>query len=119
VPVGGAQVQGPRRWRYGLLLHRGGWEDAGVLRRADEFLDPLEALAGPATANGLRPSAGQALAVAGAEVSAVRRDDRAGLAVRLFNPGSRPVTATVAGDRRDLRPGQIVTVRPFRRPGAG
>ena len=121
LPVEGAQVQGRRRWRYGLLLHAGDWEAAGVLRRADAFLDPFEAVAGSpagAAAEPTSPPGGRALPVEGAEVSAVVRD-QGGLAVRLFNPGSRPASASVAGETVALRPGEIVTVRPSRRPAGG
>jgi alpha-mannosidase len=118
VPVVGAQVQGERRWRYGLLLHAGGWEAADVAGRAGAFLDPLEAVAVTATGRGSRPSDGRALRVAGAEVSAVRRD-RGGIVVRLFNSGSQPGWATVGEERVDLRPGGIVTVRAGRRPPPG
>ena len=117
VPVEGAQVQGPRRWRYGLLPHRGDWDAAGVLPCADLFLAPFEAVAGAARSTTGRP-AGQALVVEGAPVSAVLGDGD-GLAVRLFNPRRRPVTAAVAGERRDLRAGEIATVRVPRRPAAG
>jgi hypothetical protein len=119
VPVEGAQVQGLRRWRYGLLLHAGGWEAASVSRRADAFLDPLETVAGTAaTATASRPPVGQALHVAGAEVSAVV-GDADGIAVRLFNPGSQLASATVGDETVVLRPGQIATVRTGRRRGAG
>ena len=92
VPVEGAQVQGPRRWRYGLLLHAGDWETAHLTRRAGDFVTPLEAVAGRAGGAGSRPPEGRVLRVDGAEVSSVLRagDD---LVVRLFHPGSQPATA--------------------------
>jgi hypothetical protein len=118
--VEGAQVQGPRRWRYGLLVHRGDWEAAALPRHADAFLEPLEAVAAApaarADAVATLPSVGRALPVEGAEVSAVTRDG-AGMVLRLFHPGARPVTARVAGQPVDLRPGEIAVVRPSRRPG--
>jgi mannosylglycerate hydrolase len=118
VPVEGAQVQGSRRWRYGLLLHAGDWERAHLSRRADAFLNPLEAVVGSSAATPSRPPVGQALRVDGAEVSAVVGDD-AGLALRLFNPGSQLACASVGDDTALLRPGQIATVRALRRPAAG
>jgi hypothetical protein len=118
VPVEGAQVQGHRRWRYGLLLHTGDWEAAHLPGRADAFLNPLEAIVGSSrTAGPTRPPDGQALQVDGAEVSAALRDGGE-LTVRLFNPRSAPATATVGGETVSLRPGQIATVRVGRRPEA-
>jgi mannosylglycerate hydrolase len=119
VPVEGAQVQGTRRWRYGLVLHSGDWEDAHLSRRADAFLNPLEVAVGStAPAGRTRPPDGQVLRVDGAEVSAVLRD-AGDIMVRLFHPGSGPASATVGDETVGLRPGEIVAVRVGRRPGAG
>ncbi len=105
VAVEGAQVQGRRRWRYGLLLHAGNWEAADLSRRAHAFLTPFEAAVGvPATLRPSRPPEGQALRVDGAEVSAIVRDGT-GLVVRLFHPGSGPASATVGDVPLSLRPG--------------
>lgn len=121
IAVEGAQVQGLRRWRYGVLLHAGDWERAGLLPRAAAFLDPLEAAAGTGAGTagaGRRPSQGSALRVAGAEVSAVLRAG-GDVVVRVFNAGSQPATATAGAARVDLRPWEIATVRTGRRPGPG
>ena len=119
VPVEGAQVQGQRRWRYGLLLHAGDWEAAHVARRADAFLNPLEAIVGsvPAASPTGRPPDGQALRLDGAEVSATVRDGD-DLVVRLFHSGSGAASAAVGTEAVRLRPGEIVTVKVGRRPGA-
>ena len=119
VPVEGAQVQGTRRWRYGLVLHSGDWEAANLSRLADTFLNPLEVAVGStAPAGRTRPPEGQVLRVDGAEVSAVVRE-AGDLMVRLFNPGSGPASAAVGDETIGLRPGEIVSVRAGRRPGAG
>ena len=120
VPVEGAQVQGQRRWRYGLLLHSGDWESTHLAGRADAALNPLEAIAGSAAPAGptSRPPDGQVLRLGGAEVSAVVRD-AGDLVFRLFNPGSEPVLATAGPEGVSLRPGEITTVRVGRRPPAG
>jgi mannosylglycerate hydrolase len=116
VPVEGAQVQGTRRWRYGLVLHSGDWEAAHLSRRADSFLNPLEVAVGSTVpTNSTRPSDGQILRVDGAEVSAVVRD-AGDVMVRLFHPGSGPASAAVGDQTVDLRPAEIVAVRV---PGAG
>jgi len=121
IALEGAQVQGRRRWRYGVLVHAGDWERAGLLQRAAAFLDPLEAVAGAntgTTGTGRRPSEGRAFRVAGAEVSAVLRSG-ADVLVRVFNAASQPATATVGEEHVDLRPWEIATVRTNRRPGPG
>ena len=119
VPVEGAQVQGARRWRYGLVLHAGDWEAAHLSRRADAFLNPLEVAVGStASAGATRRSDGQVLRVDGAEVSAVVRNE-GNVMVRVFNPGSKPSVAAVGDQTVDLRPGEIAAVRVGRRPGAG
>jgi len=121
VPVEGAQVQGRRQWRYGVLLHAGDWERAGLLGRAAAFLEPFEACAGTGLvrpAAGRRPSEGRALRVSGVEVSAVLRAG-GDVVVRVFNPGTQPATATVGDEAVALRPGEIATVTAGRRPAAG
>jgi alpha-mannosidase len=120
VPVGGAQVQGRRRWHYGLLIHPGNWEGAHLPYRAEAFLHPLEATSALAQATAsTRPSQGQALLVGGAPVSSVLRNADGDLVVRLYHPGAG-LAAAVVGERAvDLRPGEIATVRPGRRPPPG
>jgi hypothetical protein len=119
LPVEGAQVPGRRGWRYGLLLHSGDWEASHLSRWADAFLNPLEGVVGSTgTGRPTSPPDGQVLRVDGAEVSAVVRE-AGDLVVRLFNPRSTPASATVGGETVGLRPGEIVTVRAGRRPGAG
>jgi hypothetical protein len=118
VAVEGAQVQGPRRWRYGLQLHAGDWERAHVSRRADAFLNPLDVVVGTSATPASRPPVGQVLPVSGAEVSAVIGDGN-GVAVRVFNPGSQVTSATIGDENILLGPGQIATVRTGRRPATG
>jgi hypothetical protein len=93
VAVAGAQLQGRVVRRYGLFLHEGGWLEAGLHQRADDFLLPLEAVT--VRSAPLRPSlalSGSALGISGAEVSAVLRQGSR-LLVRLYNPSPQPVTA--------------------------
>jgi hypothetical protein len=120
VPVGGAQVQGRRRWRYGLLVHPGNWEAAHLPSRAEAFLHPLEVRGAPAPAAApTRPPQGQALLVGGASVSSVVRDPDGDLVVRLYHPGAGLAAAAVGERAVDLRPGEIATVRSGRRPPPG
>jgi hypothetical protein len=92
---------------------------------ADDVLLPLEVVSSPG--GGWRPGQGSGLRVAGAEVTAVRRE--AGLLeVRVCNPGPETTTVSVAGhqgwlvdlrghpleqfdERFELRPFGIATLR--------
>jgi mannosylglycerate hydrolase len=112
LPVPGAQLHGTTRRRLGLFLHPGGWEIATLHQRTDEFLVPMMAAVVEAT-SGRTAGRGQALAVSGAEASAIlRREDE--ILVRIFNPSGRQTTAQVGGKWVTLRPGQIATI-PVRR----
>ena len=94
--VEGAQLQGRVLRRYGVLLHHGGWREADLHRRADDFLLPFEAVAiRNASVAPTRPAVGSALCLSGAEVSAVLRDDGQ-LLVRVHNPTPEPATARLA-----------------------
>ena len=65
---------------------------------------PLLVTTGTGTPDG--PRRHRALAVTGARVSSVRRDDGGRLEVRLFNPSDRPVEVDLGsrrGWRADLR----------------
>lgn len=114
-PVEGAQMLGRHTVEYAVVPHRGTWRDADLYARADELLVPLERGWGGGLPGATRPAEGAAMTVAGAEVSAVHRDDDA-LVVRIFNASDtdevariehegRPATGTVVDLRgRPLRP---------------
>jgi mannosylglycerate hydrolase len=89
-PMEGPQMQGPVAVSF--ALHVGGRDPYAV---ADDALLPLLVTA---AGGGTGPADGQALDVAGAEVSAVVRDGGA-LHVRLFNPSPDPATVRVPGRR--------------------
>jgi len=90
-PIEGAQMQGPVRVRYAVA-----WGDVDPYAMADDALVPL--LTVDATGEGSEPDRGQALAVEGAEVSAVVRNAGA-LIVRVFNPSDVETTVRVEGRR--------------------
>jgi mannosylglycerate hydrolase len=96
--VEGAQLRGPRAVEYALFPHQGAGADvfADLYRAADDLLVPLERARGGGIAGASRPPTGQALAVRGVQVSAVRHEP-GGLVVRVFNPS--PVSATAEVDR--------------------
>jgi mannosylglycerate hydrolase len=98
LPLEGAQVQGRRVLRYGVAV---GAVDPWAL--ADDLLVPLEVVTAPGAGRG--PATGSALAVEGAEVSAVRREGGT-LEVRVFNPSPTPTTVAVAD-----RSGWLVDLR--------
>jgi mannosylglycerate hydrolase len=75
-----AEQLGPFRRAYAIVPHRGDWQ--GLQAVADEVLLPLEH-ASVMTTSRTVPAAGAALAVDGAEVTAVLRDQGA-LVVRMF-----------------------------------
>ena len=89
LPVEGAQMLGPVECRYAVGV---GPVDPYAL--ADDALLPL--LATTAPGGGDRTLSGQALAVDGAEVSAVRRHDGA-IEVRVFNPTDAPTSVSLGG----------------------
>jgi alpha-mannosidase len=97
MPVEGAQLQGRRMMEYALLPHHGDWREADLYRAADEFLVPLERARGGGVAGASLPPTGQALAVRGAQVSAVHRDGP-GLAVRVFNSSPTPTAVELERD---------------------
>src|SRR5439155_1663261 len=75
VAVEGPQPRGRLRRRYGVLRPPGGWREAALHGRADDFLLPCEAVAiRNASVAPTRPAVGSALCLSGAEVSAVLRD---------------------------------------------
>jgi len=95
-PVEGPQMIGPLTVRYGLAV---GPADPYALVD-DAFVDLLVAdpakIRGMAAAPALPGDAGQALDVAGAEVSSVRRVGGR-LEVRVWNPSPEPTVVSVAG----------------------
>jgi hypothetical protein len=99
IPVDGLQMVGlPIELRYAIAI---GDVDAWAL--SDDVLLPLEVV--DSFGGGWRPPSGSALGVAGAEVSALRRE--AGmLELRLFNPGADVTTVDVA-----TRSGWLVDLR--------
>jgi hypothetical protein len=77
---------------------------------ADDVLIPLDVVT--ALGGGSRAAAGSALSVAGAEVSAVRRQNGV-LEVRVFNPTPATAVVTVVGHAGWLVDLRGFPVRPF------
>jgi mannosylglycerate hydrolase len=119
-PMDGPQLLGPIEVHY--ALHVGAADPYRLVDEADLPLRTIGSFGG-----GERPSSGSALAVDGAEVSAVRREAGA-LEVRVFNPTDSPTVVTIEGrsgwlvdlrgrpispfeGRFDLRPHGIATIR--------
>jgi mannosylglycerate hydrolase len=105
-PMEGTQSQVPVEARF--AVHVGDRDPYAVTD--DAFLPLLVTRGGGAGAAGA--PAGQALAVSGAEVSAITRE--AGVVhVRLFNPTDRPATAAIEGRRGWLLDLRGRPIRPF------
>jgi hypothetical protein len=120
IAVEGAQMRGPVEARYALCL-----SPTDPYASADDALLPL--LATTAVGGGDRAQRGQGLAIAGAELSAVRREGDA-LEVRVFNPTASPPSVSLGGrsghlvdlvgrkiasfeDRFELGPWKVATAR--------
>jgi hypothetical protein len=99
VPAEAAQLQQRIVARYAV-----GVDVDDPYAMADDAFLPLLSVAatGPESA----PTEGRALAVSGAEVSAVRRNAAGGLEVRVFNPSAAATTVTIDG-----RAGWLVDLR--------
>ncbi|MBV8305281.1 MAG: alpha-mannosidase [Acidimicrobiia bacterium] len=91
LPAPGAQMAGPQVLRY--AVHVG---DGDPYALADDAFLPLDVVV--AGGGGHLPSAGAALGVRGAEVSAVVRRGGA-LEIRVFNPGSDETIVSIDGRR--------------------
>jgi mannosylglycerate hydrolase len=96
----GSQMLGRHVLRYGLQM---GDEPSAAYRAVDDAFLPL--LVTRAPGGGDRPDRGEALSVAGAEVSAVVRESGQ-LVVRVFNPSDEPTTVRIDG-----RQGWLVDLR--------
>jgi hypothetical protein len=118
-PMEGPQLQRPIAVRYALAVG----DDVDPYAMVEDAFVPL--LVTRASGGAVAPN-GQALAVHGAEVSALRRTPAGALEVRVFNPTPDPTTVTIEGragwlvdlrgrpieafaDRFDLAPSQIAT----------
>jgi len=100
-PVEGLQMRGKRvSLRYALAV-----DCDDPYRMADDVLLPLEAVA--SLGGGTRPPSGSALAVHGAEVSALHRVGGV-LEARVFNPTAQPAAVSFPG-----RAGWLVDLRGY------
>ena len=95
-----AQMQGSVTVRY--AVHVG---DADPYALVDDAFLPLLAVEGTSRGIG-EGERGQALAISGAEVSALRRAPGGGLELRVFNPSAETSTVTTRG-----RSGWLVDLR--------
>jgi len=99
----GSQCLGPHTFRYALLPHAGGPEQAGLWQLAERFCHELRVVQIGPTPHGSQPLAGSFLEVEpdALHVSAVKQSESGrGWIVRLFNPSAR-----AAGGRLRLNGG--------------
>jgi hypothetical protein len=78
-----------------------------LLETWERFALPI--VAGEARGGGTLPDRGSLLEIGGAELSSVRRVGGA-LEIRVWNPSSERMAASVAGDPFTLRPFEIRTI---------
>jgi alpha-mannosidase len=107
-PIEGPQLQGPVAVRYAVYVG----DDADPYALADDAFLPLQVTNAAGGSNGDTAGSGQALAVDGAEVSAVLRTGSR-LEVRVFNPSDETTTVTLAGRRGWLVDLRGRPVEPF------
>ncbi|MGA2073556.1 MAG: glycoside hydrolase family 38 C-terminal domain-containing protein [Terriglobia bacterium] len=91
------QDQGEQTFRMLLLPHRGSWQDAGVVRRAEELTAPIPVVY-QGIHSGSRPQAASFLSVDAPDVvvSAVKKaEDGDDFIVRCYEAGGRPAKAKV------------------------
>jgi mannosylglycerate hydrolase len=108
-PLEGPQLQGSQRAEYAVLVHAGDWRSADCFGAADAFLVPFERARVAPHTDSSRPSAGSALRVDGAEVSAVQRVP-GGLVVRVFRTAADAGSVTVEHEGVPAR-GFIIDLR--------
>lgn len=81
-----AQCQGVHHFRYALVPHVGGWQDADVVREALTMRVPLVAIA-TTRASGTLPVEHSFVACEGAIVSAIKQTATGnGVVIRVYNP---------------------------------
>ena len=105
IPMEGPQMIGPVGVQYALTTTA-----VDPYAMVDDVFLPLMRV--DAAGGGERPPAGQALAITGAEVSALRRAGD-GLEVRVFNPSDGPATVTIGAHRGWLVDLRGRPVEPF------
>jgi alpha-mannosidase len=94
----GPQLQTALALDYAVILHRGDASAVDLPAIADDVLVPLERVRGGGWPGATGPAKGSALDVDGAEVSALVRDDRGALVLRVVNRTPDDATVTVARD---------------------
>jgi alpha-mannosidase len=94
----GSQCLFPQEFRYALMPHAGGWNDADVLNETYAFLLPLRAASAGRSVKGTLPRQDSFFTVAPhtLQLSAVKRSENGKmLVVRLWNPTSARIDGTL------------------------
>ncbi len=90
--------QGIQRFRYAILPHRGGWQEAGTVRRAAEINQGPVVLTGNMGPEGFLPLAAAFLEVDPANVVAQvlkQAEDGGGLIVRLYETAGEAAHSSI------------------------
>ena len=91
------QNQGLQTFRMSLMPHQGGWQDAGVVRAAEEFIAPVPIIL-QGIHHGSRPQADSLLAVDAPNVviSAIKQaESGSDLIVRCYETAGVPASASI------------------------
>jgi alpha-mannosidase len=103
----GPQLQTPLALDYAVVLHRGSAHDVDLAGVADEVLVPLERVRGGGWRGASAPACGRLLDVAGAEVSALLRDETGARVLRVVNRTAGATELTVRRDGAPVRGHQV------------
>jgi alpha-mannosidase len=112
VPTPGAQELGPHRFDYALLLHRGNWEEGGVLDEALRYQAPPIAVRAGGSQTVPADTPLVATSPGCVRVTAIY-PSRSGVVVRLCNASPRPIEATVAPGWAHV---EVAPIDPLERP---
>ena len=108
----GAQLRGPWRMTFGILVHAGGWEAGGVAEAAERYANGFLADAGTALDATWPPGdAGhEALALEGGNVAlaSLRRRPDGWVEARVVNLAPRPASATLRGSIVEARNASLI-----------
>ena len=100
---------GPQSLDFAVMLHQGSWDAAKMPHVATNAHSPFEIATAQDVTTAERPRSGSFLAVEGVDISAVTRDVKGRLILRLVNLAHSPTVARVSRSGRPAR-GEVVNL---------